>query len=124
MADANFDVFIPNARGNFYSKRHITLSPHERQFWNFSWYEIGIYDYPAVYNYVIDLTGNKKVYIVGHSQGTSATLAVLSERPEVNNLVQAVSLLAPVSYLNNSAVFYQLVGRLEPLVEVMIFNRK
>lgn len=123
MADAGYDVFLPNARGSFYSKNHITLSPNERQFWNFSWYEIGIYDYPAVYTYVIKLTNNKKVYVIGHSQGTTATMAVLSERPEVNDLVYAVSLMAPVGYLNNLGPLYQLAGILEPLSEVIIYNQ-
>lgn len=111
MADEGYDVFLPNARGNFYSKNHINLSPDDSRFWNFSWTEIGIFDYPAVYNYVIELTGNEKVYVVGHSQGTSAMMAALSERLEVNDLVHAVSLLAPVGYLNSSGPIYQFAGQ-------------
>lgn len=123
MADEGYDVFLPNARGNFYSKNHIDLSPDDNRFWNFTWTDIGFFDYPAVYNYVIELTGNEKVYVVAHSQGTSAMMAVLSERPEVNDLVYAVSLLAPVGYLNNSGLAFQFAELFHLPLEVIINSR-
>lgn len=72
MADKDYDVWIFNARGNYYSRRHIELDPDERAFWNFSWTEIGMYDMSRVYDYVIEETGNEQVYVIGHSQGTTA----------------------------------------------------
>lgn len=120
FADAGFDVFLPNCRGNFYSKRHATLSPFDPEFWDFSFHEIGIYDYPAVVKFVRELTGCQKVYVVAHSQGTSAFMVWLSERPQDNQYVAATSLLAPVGWLCHAADLYETLGKAEKPLEVRL----
>jgi lysosomal acid lipase/cholesteryl ester hydrolase len=35
LSDAGYDVWLGNARGNMYSRRHEYLTTHEKKFWNF-----------------------------------------------------------------------------------------
>lgn len=113
FADAGFDVWLSNARGNLYSRRHQSKNPNDSSsgFWHFSWYELAIYDYPAVIDYVRDETNNSKVFIIGHSQGTTTLMTLLSEKTEYNQKVAAASLITPVGYLNNSDSLLHIVSK-------------
>lgn len=112
FADAGYDVWLSNARGNIYSRRHKTKNPNDASsgFWHFSWYELALYDYPAVIDYVREATNNSKVFIIGHSQGTTTLMTLLAEKPEYNDKVSAASLLTPVGYLNNSDYLVHMFG--------------
>ncbi|GLG93105.1 Lipase, partial [Gryllus bimaculatus] len=75
LADAGYDVWMGNARGNTYSRRHIKYKPgglFNRKFWNFDWHEVGLYDLPASIDYVLEQTGEEKLFYAGHSMGTTA----------------------------------------------------
>lgn len=69
LYDNGYDVWMGNARGNRYSRNHTSLNPNsDGQFWNFSWHEIGMYDLPAMINYVLEETNFEKLGYFGHSQ--------------------------------------------------------
>ncbi|XP_063358670.1 lipase 3-like isoform X2 [Cydia amplana] len=101
LAEAGYDVWMGNARGNTYSKRHISINPTSSSFWKFSWHEIGYYDLPAMIDYVIKNTGVPKMQYVGFSQGTTAFWVMASTRPEYNEKISAMQALAPVAYVGN-----------------------
>lgn len=62
------------------------------------WDEIGMYDLPATIDYILQKSGTKKIYYVGHSQGGTSFLVMLSEKPEYNEKIVVASLLAPAAY--------------------------
>lgn len=58
-------------------------------------------DMKATFDYVLNITGNEKVYYVGHSQGGVVAFIFLSVMPEYNSKVETAFLLAPVSYVKH-----------------------
>nr|XP_034304031.1 gastric triacylglycerol lipase isoform X2 [Crassostrea gigas] len=100
LADAGVDVWLGNNRGNKYSKSHVSLSPDDPRFWEFSWDEMAKYDLPAMIEYVIQQTGNEGIYYAGHSQGTEQAFAGFSLNPELGRKVKTFFALAPVGNMS------------------------
>lgn len=47
-----------NNRGNVYSRGHETLDPqHDKEFYQYSFFEMGVYDLPAMVDYIRNYTG-------------------------------------------------------------------
>lgn len=67
----------------------------------FSWHEIGVYDLPANIDYILNATGQNKLFFIGHSQGTTSFFVMASERPEYNDKIAMMTALAPAAYLGN-----------------------
>ncbi|KAL4703478.1 hypothetical protein ACJJTC_010350 [Scirpophaga incertulas] len=101
LADAGYDVWLGNARGNKHSRHNIRLLPSDPKFWDFSWHEIGIYDLPAMIDYVLKETRQKKLKYIGHSQGTTSFYVMASERPEYNKKISIMISLSPVAYMSH-----------------------
>ncbi|XP_047122208.1 lipase 3-like [Schistocerca piceifrons] len=101
LADAGYDVWLGNARGNTYSRNHTSFDPNSSEFWQFSWHEIGYYDLPAMIDHVLAQTGQSDIFYAGHSQGTTSFYVMASMRPEYNDKIRVMFSLAPVAYMNN-----------------------
>lgn len=100
LANAGYDVWLGNTRGNRHSTNHTHMDPRvDSAFWDYSWQEMAHYDIPAEINLVLNKTGYDKLVYIGHSQGTTALLARLSEDPELHQKLYVAVLLAPVASL-------------------------
>lgn len=113
MADNGFDVYLGNARGNSYSLKHKTLGIESQKFWDFSWHEIGIYDLPAMIDFVLNRTRSENLFYFGHSQGTTSFFVLLSMKPEYNQKIIQGHLLTPSAFFSNYPNFF-----VHPLINV------
>ncbi|KAG0351923.1 cholesterol esterase [Gamsiella multidivaricata] len=128
LAEAGYDVWLGNARGNKYSLKHMFLKPHENKFWEFSIDELALFDMPDTIDYILGRTGAPSLVYIGFSQGTAQAFASLSINPALNDKISLFIALAPATTppglengLVNSIVkaapnvIYLLLGRKTPL---------
>ncbi|CAH0703421.1 unnamed protein product [Spodoptera exigua] len=99
LSDGGYDVWLLNARGNKYSKIHTGTSSERLEFWDFSWHEMGIYDLPAAFKYISEITNKAELNFIGHSIGATALLVLLSTAPEYNKVLRSGILLAPLAFM-------------------------
>ncbi|XP_061083457.1 gastric triacylglycerol lipase [Conger conger] len=97
LADAGFDVWIGNSRGNTWSRKHVKLDPRHDAYWEFSYDEMAQKDLPAVINYITKTTSQEQIYYVGHSQGTTIAFIAFSTMPELASKIKMFFGLAPVA---------------------------
>ncbi|KAM9197567.1 gastric triacylglycerol lipase isoform 1-T1 [Dugong dugon] len=97
LADAGYDVWLGNSRGNTWARRNIYYSPDSVEFWAFSFDEMAKYDLPATIDFIVNKTGQEKLYYVGHSQGTTIGFIAFSTNPELAKRIKTFYALAPVA---------------------------
>ncbi|XP_066601271.1 lipase 3-like [Prorops nasuta] len=101
LADQGYDVWLGNNRGNIYSANHSHLATTDRAFWNFSFHELGVYDLPAMIEYILEETGREKIIYTGHSQGATQFYVMCSEIPDYNSKITLMIGLAPAAFTGN-----------------------
>jgi len=97
LADAGYDVWLGNFRGNTYSREHLYLDPDKEPFWRFSYDQMGEFDLPAMLVFVLGRTKKEQLIFVGHSMGTMAFWIMMDKKPWMNAKVQLMVGLAPVT---------------------------
>jgi pimeloyl-ACP methyl ester carboxylesterase len=98
LADAGYDVWLGNTRGNAFSRNHTGLSPDSDAFWDFTWQDSAERDLPAVVEHVLAVTGASQLAYVAHSQGATIALAALSTDLILRSRFAVASLLGPAAY--------------------------
>ncbi|XP_034947807.1 lipase 1-like [Chelonus insularis] len=107
LADQGYDVWLGNNRGNNYGLNHINLTTDDTEFWDFSFYEMAIYDLPAMINHIQNLT-NQHPFYIGHSQGTTIFFLLAILQPDIASLLKQPISLAPVAYVGGGESSLQL----------------
>ncbi|XP_063217536.1 lipase 3-like [Bacillus rossius redtenbacheri] len=100
-----YDVWLSNSRGNYYSTGHVNLTRDNPRYWSFSFQEMGIYDEPAIIDYVLKITRHPKLIYVAHSMGAAIFFAMMNFRPEYNAKLTAAFLLAPACFCRYTKSF-------------------
>lgn len=67
LADNGFDVWVTNTRGTKYSRKHTSLDPSNKKYWDWSWDELVTDEMPAIFDFVSKQTGGQKINYIGHS---------------------------------------------------------
>ncbi|KAF5285060.1 hypothetical protein FQR65_LT02373 [Abscondita terminalis] len=103
LSDLGYDVWLGNARGNTYSRGHVSLSTGSEEFWNFTFHEMAKFDLPSVLSYISNVTGKTgEIIYVGHSMGTTMFYAMASIMPDfAKEHVKLMVGLAPVAYMTH-----------------------
>lgn len=105
LADANYDVWLGNARGTRPSQKHKEYEANGKQrkkYWSFSWHEIGFYDLPESIDYILKETNQPRLHYIGLSQGTTAFFVMASEKPQFNDKIITMNAMAPIAFLTHS----------------------
>ncbi|XP_049792361.1 lipase 3-like [Schistocerca nitens] len=121
LADAGYDVWLGNIRGNWYSQKHQDYSPKKDKFWKFSWHEHGIYDMPAQIDHVLNATGHKQIFYIGHSMGTTMFYVGMSLKHDYNEKIRAMFSLAPIAFMNHmKSPLFRILAPLTSVVQTIL----
>ncbi|XP_013370353.1 PREDICTED: lipase member J isoform X4 [Chinchilla lanigera] len=96
LADAGYDVWMGNSRGNTWSRKHMYLQTDSQEFWAFSFDEMAKYDLPASIDFIVKRTGQEEIFYIGHSQGTTIAFIAFSTIPKIAKRIKVFFALAPV----------------------------
>ncbi|KAM5235950.1 gastric triacylglycerol lipase [Ctenodactylus gundi] len=124
LADAGYDVWLGNSRGNTWSRRNLYYSPDSVEFWAFSFDEMAKYDLPATIDFIVKKTGQEKIYYVGHSQGTTIGFIAFSTIPELAKKIKTFYALAPVATVKYTTSLLKELSYIPTFLFKIIFGDK
>ncbi|CAK1590786.1 unnamed protein product [Parnassius mnemosyne] len=103
ISDDCYDLWAGNVRGNYYSRNHTRMNPDvDPEFWKFSLNEFGVYDLPAIIDYILDYTRSIKLNYIGYSQSGGSFVIMCSERPGYCAKVSVAIFLHPAAKMTNA----------------------
>ena len=82
------------------------------------WDEMGLYDIPAVLDYVLAETKQPKLSYVGHSMGCAIFFVAMIKYPEMNDKIDVMMALAPAASLAHMKSPIRYVAPYATIIEV------
>jgi len=79
----------------------VNLTVKDKEYWDFSFHEMGKYDVPANIDFVRAHTGVDKVIYLGHSQGTMQFWIANILNDDLGSKLEGMVGFAPIMYLGN-----------------------
>nr|XP_018903991.1 PREDICTED: lipase 3-like isoform X2 [Bemisia tabaci] len=119
LADAGYDVWAGNFRGNVYSSGHKRLKPEMREYWDFSWDTLGLIDVRVMIQYILQTSGQPDLIHIGHSMGTTSFFVAASSDDQLNQLVRTHIALAPITSFEHSPSPVFSAQFIEPLITLL-----
>lgn len=104
----------------------MTLNPEkiedQKQFFDYSFYELAKFDLPANIDFVLEKTNQSKISYIGHSQGTTQMFTALAE--DIDHMTDKINVfiaLAPITYIGGTHnTFWNTITRTLPIVKKML----
>lgn len=111
LADAGFDVWMGNQRGNIYSNTMANSSDYN---WYFSMDEMAEFDDEALLTFITNQTGRPQLSWIGHSRGTQQMFYGMSRFPHHADYLNLFVALAPVAWVGSmKSVLLRLVASID-----------
>lgn len=101
LADAGYDVWLGNNRGNGQSMTHAKYNSKQKEFWAFTFDEFAQYDLPAQIYHVLNQTHQANLTYIGHSQGTMQAFIGFQDHRLASRINLFVA-MAPVVYVKHT----------------------
>ncbi|KAI6216707.1 Lipase [Aphelenchoides fujianensis] len=110
LADAGFDVWMGNVRGNTYSRAHRNPRITRSDYWKFSHDQIAKYDIEAMVDYALNYTKQSSLVYIGHSQGSLTMFNKLSLQDGFGKKIRKFFALAPVGTIAHVRGLFRYLG--------------
>ena len=107
LCDEGYKVYLPNMRGNQFSKSHYDYdSSLNSKYWEFSFDEMAQYDLPSIVNLIKKRDGVEKIDYMGHSQGTLIFFLAYMNNPDfMEKNINKFIAVGTVPNINNAEHF-------------------
>ncbi|XP_055527843.1 lipase 3-like [Wyeomyia smithii] len=102
LVDLGFDVWLANTRSSLNSHQHLKLCTCSKEFWDYSWHELGYYDLAASIDRVLEETNRPRLRLVAFSEGGAMAMVLLSSRPAYNDKLIGLDAMAPGTFVSNT----------------------
>lgn len=79
---------------------------------------MGLFDLPAMLDYITSWTGYPDINYIGHSMGTTMFYVMGSMRPEYNSKIRISINMAPVAYMTVTQFVYRQYAKFRTPVKV------